>query len=281
MEVSTNSLNTDSEFVESVMAASTATQVNTIVTVADVHNRKRHQSDETSELMDMSTNKKPKTYDTDKSDILDAIHSLGSNLNSRIDSLEGSLADKIKEVVRNEVRQIKLEIDSKLNELTLKVKHLEQKQATDNRKVADELNELRSHVSDAAPDNVVVVKNLPVSDKEQSDSNVTINKVSALIKDGLKLHNVQVVSAERKKTSGSRPGVVIARLADSRQKQNVMKEKTKLKNIKPYERVYIENCLSRSELQTQHSLMTVVKELGKQDSYYVKGSAILKRRGTN
>jgi hypothetical protein len=164
------------------------------------------------------------------------------------------------------VRQIKLEIDSKLNELTLKVKHLEQKQATDNRKVADELNEL---------------KNLPVSDKEQSDSNVTINKVSALIKDGLKLHNVQVVSAERKKTSGSRPGVVIARLADSRQKQNVMKEKTKLKNIKPYERVYIENCLSKSELQTQHSLMTVVKELGKQDSYYVKGSAILKRRGTN
>ena len=66
------------------------------------------------------------------------------------------------------------------------------------------------------------------------------NKVNALFRDGLRLANVSVKDAERKQShNDSKPGVVIATLKNKEEKQQVMREKSKLKDSRRFSKVFI------------------------------------------
>ena len=58
----------------------------------------------------------------------------------------------------------------------------------------------------------IVIKGLAQGKNEGNNEQCLINKVNSLVRDGLKLSNVSVLKAERKNTSDSRPGIIIARL---------------------------------------------------------------------
>lgn len=121
--------------------------------------------------------------------------------------------------------------------------------------------------------------NLRESKSEKIDENCeeVKRKINALIRDGMKIKDVKVKSAVRKKSRNDKPGLVIASLETPKQKQKVMKEKGKLKNSSEYHRVYINNDLPKSEQNTQSSLRTILKELGKERQYTVNGSRITPR----
>lgn len=80
----------------------------------------------------------------------------------------------------------------------------------------------------------VVIRNLP----ERENENVK-NEVNGMIKDGLKLRDLDIESAVRKISSTeTRSGIVIAKLKSKEDKQTIMKNKSKLKDSRKYENVF-------------------------------------------
>lgn len=125
----------------------------------------------------------------------------------------------------------------------------------------------------------VVIKNLTLSQHGRADSDEDTKRVvEAMIRDGLKLTDVKVKHATRKTSRDEKPGVVIATIETHQQKQKLMKEKCKLKNSSKYRNVYIQHELSRSEQNTQTSLITILKEIGKDKDYHVNGSRIVSKK---
>ena len=68
-----------------------------------------------------------------------------------------------------------------------------------------------------------------VDSRETSDSQVTMNKVNSLIRDGLKLKDIKVLKAERKGSYHGKPGVIIASIETAEQKGKLMETKKELK----------------------------------------------------
>ena len=89
----------------------------------------------------------------------------------------------------------------------------------------------------------VVIRNLP----ERHEENIK-SEVNGLIKDGLKLRDIAVESAERKPSAvDSRSGIVIAKLKNKEDKLAVMKNKSKLKDSRRYQNVFVEHDLPKHQ----------------------------------
>ena len=85
---------------------------------------------------------------------------------------------------------------------------------------------------------------------EADDTSLTKSSVEGLIRDGLRLRDAKVIKAVRKvNKSNRRPGVVIATLETTQQKEKVMKDKYKLKTNAKYRDVYIENEKPKDDLK--------------------------------
>ncbi|KAK3082716.1 hypothetical protein FSP39_003390 [Pinctada imbricata] len=85
----------------------------------------------------------------------------------------------------------------------------------------------------------IVIKMLRERDGETNNPDITKGCVEAVIRDGLRLHDVKVVEVDRKK-GGRNPGVVLATIETKKQKDKILKNKSKLKHSSAYSRVYIE-----------------------------------------
>ena len=127
----------------------------------------------------------------------------------------------------------------------------------------------------------IVVKMLPEREREAEDSEITKNCVAALIRDGLRLSDVRVVSAERKKGSGRNPGVVIARVESREQKQKIMKNKSKLRKTRNYDKVYIEDETPRDVRNNEANLRTILREIGCTRDYVVKHGKLQRKFGSD
>ena len=126
----------------------------------------------------------------------------------------------------------------------------------------------------------VVIWNLKRGHNETEGINsIAKNKVVSLVRDGLKLKDVRVTSAERKQSRGDNPGVVIATLESHEQVAKLFEAKKHLKQTNEYRSVYIDPYLTQNELSTQASLRTLLKEIGKSDVYYVHGSKVFPSTG--
>ena len=91
----------------------------------------------------------------------------------------------------------------------------------------------------------VIIRNMPETERERTEPNVTLNRVKSLLRDRLKLHNVNVMSAERKQARGKQKhGIVVVQLESTEQKRDVMKVKGKLKMMTQYKDLFIEDDLS-------------------------------------
>jgi hypothetical protein len=195
--------------------------------------------------------------------LLDAIQSLKGTFDERLCEMEARLTKQITNVFSVEIKKVKEEFQAKVDDLTEKLVKLEKSYAS---------------VTASAPvqKHSIVIKNIKLDEKESTDRNVTVNKAQCLVRDGLKLQNVKVVSAVRKTTRGSMPGIIVAEVESNDQKYDILKAKRMLKGSKNYNNVYIDNDLPADVRNTEASLRTILKELGKEKQYFARGTRLIK-----
>ena len=126
----------------------------------------------------------------------------------------------------------------------------------------------------------IVVKNLKRHVKENNDPRSTVSSVQSLLRDGLKLAKINVTSAVRKDDRDGKPGLIVADIETIEQKHQILKSKKLLKGNKKYPDVYIDNDLPIEVRQTEASLRTLVKEMGKEKKYFVRGTRLIKNTRT-
>ncbi|CAC5356030.1 unnamed protein product [Mytilus coruscus] len=141
----------------------------------------------------------------------------------------------INDRVKGEVAKLKAEITTEVSEYKDKVETLEKSYA--------EIVTSKCDKTVQKQNLKIIVKNLPVEQRKNTDKTFLKSKITALIKDGLKLANVFVKDVVRKQTySGSnKSGIVVIGIENLEQKKLVLKSKKVLMNSSKYSRVYIEN----------------------------------------
>jgi hypothetical protein len=119
----------------------------------------------------------------------------------------------------------------------------------------------------------IVVRNLPESSNENIES-----KLNTLIKEGLKLTDIQVTHVIRKRAfRDTDNGVVVATCKDNEQKRKIMLAKASLQRSKKYERVFIEHDKSREERVNMSNMKTIVNTIGR-DKLSIRGNRIVENQ---
>ena len=107
---------------------------------------------------------------------------------------------------------------------------------------------------------------------------VTVRAVESLFKDGLKISDMNIVSATRQPTGrNGHPGGVTVTLESPKCIGKVFKAKPSLKNNNVYKNVFIENDLSLEARIAKGNLHTLLALSGKDKEYTVKGVKLVKR----
>ena len=175
------------------------------------------------------------------------IMSSEKKLSKRIDALEADLEGKlykrihelITTTVRSEIDELRRVYMSEVEGLKSQIALLEKSYAEAVKANGSFSVSGESKAQFEERKRRIVVRNLPSGPNETSQ--VVLDKVNAMIRDGCKLTDVKVTTAERKATSGKNPGVVIASIETFPQKQTLMKNKFALKRTTKYKNIYIEN----------------------------------------
>lgn len=126
-------------------------------------------------------------------------------------------------------------------------------------------------------DTKIVIKMLVETEAEKTDSQITTNRVSAVIRDGLRLSDVRVVEAKRKDNRGPNPGIVIASVETKEQKEKLMKNKKRLRQTRGYRKVYNEDELSHEARTHKSNMATLLREIGREKDFVFANGKIQKR----
>ena len=175
------------------------------------------------------------------------VRSMFTDMSSRIDRLESGLEQRIsKKVAQLLDKRVNAEVSRIKKDVDAQIESVKDEIAVDIAEIHEKLETINLERPSSQPDisRNIVIRNLPQSSNERIDT-----KVNGLLRDGLKLGNITVGSAERKGTheSSDKPGVVVATLKSSEDKKKVMTNKNKLKNSRQYSGVYINHDQSRDE----------------------------------
>jgi succinyl-CoA synthetase beta subunit len=100
--------------------------------------------------------------------------------------------------------------------------------------------------------------------------------VNKLIKDGLKVKNVQVKKADRKAKGKGKAGVVVVTFSSKEDKKAVMDAKKSLVNSEQYSRVYINHDRDYKDRIQEANLRTIISTFGK-DKLSMKGNRVVKK----
>ncbi|KAK3099650.1 hypothetical protein FSP39_007525 [Pinctada imbricata] len=218
----------------------------------------------------------------------------------RMDSLEKTFA---KNVVENITKLVDCKIDKVRKDVALEIEGVKTTINKVEEKCAQELQRLKMNVKEdikrevecasrsragsyanavstnaAHPINVVI-KNLPEKRGEKDDSSIIKANVEGLIRDGLRLRDVKVTKAVRKGSNpnAKRPGLIVATLETTQQRDKVMEDKHKLKSSSRYNDVFIEHEKTKHDLKTDQNLRTIVKEMGRERDFFVSNGQIKRR----
>ena len=169
----------------------------------------------------------------------------------KIDQKFASVKNDLKGIVNSEIGKVRNEFERKLKGVSDKVNN-----------AAESMSVVCNHGDDSQIKKFnIVIRNLKEHSDEANEngSTHTLHLVNALMRDGLKLKNIKLVKVERKFSRGNSACIVIATLESLEDKQSIMKNKNKLQSHRAFEEVYIDNDLTRSELETQNSLNSLIR----------------------
>ncbi|CAC5388251.1 unnamed protein product [Mytilus coruscus] len=128
----------------------------------------------------------------------------------------------------------------------------------------------------------IVIKNLAVDPRENScDTGAVLKaKVETLIKDGLKLTNVNInkavrqVSLHRDMENTRKPNIIFVEIDNLDNKRAILKAKAVLRNTNKYRDVYIENNIPREKRMLDFNNRTILRAMGKDKEYRTVGGKI-------
>ena len=147
---------------------------------------------------------------------------------SKIDKFQNHMFKRFTEMMNSAVSTVKEALGEEIDELEKRIRNIEEKEVSENRMEIDV-----DQTANSGNNLNLVIRNLP----EKPEENVK-NEVNGLFKDGLRLRELTVESAERKTSaSENRAGIVIAKLKSKEDKVTVMKNKSKLKDSRRYNKV--------------------------------------------
>ena len=163
--------------------------------------------------------------------------------------LEKWISNKVSQILdkrlNTEFNRIKSDVDKQISSFKDSIRA---EVAADIDDINDKLSSLRtegpsSHSHSDLSRNIII-RNLPETSSERIE-----NMVNALFRDGLKLNDITVESAERKgsQEGSDRPGVVVVTLKSKEDKKTVMYVKRRLKDRRQYSKVYIDQDKPRAE----------------------------------
>ena len=202
------------------------------------------------------TGRKPKSGESDNSDILTAIRELDEKFSTKLENLEERIVTGFKLMITNEIETVKAEFKSCLAKLESRVNVMEEKL---NGVTKDDKNRAIS----------VIVRNLPESEGENVN-----NKVKSLIHDGLKLKNINAHKVTRKASyRQNSPGVIVVQCASKQ-------DKAGLRNVAQYKSVYIEHDKSIEQRHFEANMRTLVNTIAK-DKLQVRGPRIVSKQTQN
>ena len=194
------------------------------------------------------------------------------------ETLQKTIDSKVKAVQKDMKKEMSKEI-SKLSEILLRdVEHSSTKVST----LDTNLQQLQETVGDvldqsSARPRVLEdrARNIVIRNLQDSEGENTLNKVNALIKDGLKLREAVCIHAERKQSQvETQCGVIIATCDTNESKREIMRAKSNLRNSRAYERVFIEHDMPVQERNQIANLRRLVSAVGK-DSLRMRGSKVV------
>ncbi|CAC5356274.1 unnamed protein product [Mytilus coruscus] len=250
-----------------------------MTTIADIHTE-NNVSKNTEKVANVGTkrclspdpNSKPANYsqqctinNTDKSDISE-LKSLILGLTGSMNSICEVMTKRMDDFEKNIPRQVAAMIDTKISEEIIKVK---EQFKVDLNAVTDKINKMVTSYANVVKANTdrttydcfasrLVIRNLPETETEN-----VVNKVISVFKDGLRLKDIQVVSAERKKTANKKKhGVVVVKLQSSAEKRKVVEKKRELKQSRNFQDVFIENDIPKAQRLMNNNLRNIVKAIG-------------------
>ncbi|XP_033747017.1 putative uncharacterized protein DDB_G0281733 [Pecten maximus] len=200
------------------------------------------------------------------------IQTMGHQITQRMDQLEKNLEDKVTKKVTQQLAGM---VQTKVKESVKDIKHDMDKEIE---KVKTTVTDLKKSFADAVKtvkvtpvtkdtNNLnIVIKNMPVTELEQSDSGYLVNSVYALFRNGLDLKHVKIKQAERKPvrqndTVKNRPGIVVVTLGSSDQKHDVLSNKRELKNSRDYNKVFIQDESNAETRKHLHNLQILIREM--------------------
>ena len=204
---------------------------------------------------------------------------VSQKLERRIDEMENNFERKITEKLSEKISEM---IDTKLKQ---KIDTVRDEVKTDMTAMQDKIQALEKTMKETNTGktesnnrNKFVIRNLIYDQTEKDNNVVTINKVQGLLKDGLELQDITLKSVHRKETRGPHPGIVIVETNSYDDKSKIMKNKRKLKTVKKYENIYIDNDQSYETRNLQASFRTVLREMGKEKDYKIVGNRLVKKQ---
>ncbi|VDI50688.1 Hypothetical predicted protein [Mytilus galloprovincialis] len=217
------------------------------------------------------------------------VESMGTRLEKRISDMESNMERKltvkfntvITDRVKEEVGKAKKDIQKEMKVIKENIEKLDKTYA--------DIGSTRKE--NITPDNKtisktfkIVVKNLPVDQRENSGNTVLKAKVEALVKDGLKLKDVNIrkvtrmLSQNYSDNTTARPGIVFVELNTIEHKRLILKSKRQLKDNFKYKTVYIENDLPREKRMADFNNRKLLKALGREKDFKTIGGRITKKQ---
>lgn len=218
--------------------------------------------DKDDEIYRLSDSQQCTINNTDKSDISE-LKSLILGLTGTMNSICEVMTKRMDDFEMNIPRQVAAMIDTKISEEISKVK---EQFKVDLNAVTEKVNKMETSYANVVKantdrttyDDSLVIRNLPETETEN-----VVNKVISVFKDGLRLKDIQVVSAERKKTANKKKhGVVVVKLQSSAEKRKVMEKKRELKQSRNFQDVFIENDIPKAQRLMNNNLRNIVKAIG-------------------
>lgn len=194
-----------------------------------------------------------------------SMNSFCQMITQRMDNLEktipNTIASLIDSKISSEMKKVKQQFQKELKTVSDKVENIEKSYANAAKQQPTSDEAIR-----------VIVRNLPESNGEN-----VLNKVNALIKDGLHLKDVKAVSADRKKSyKEGKYGVVIVVFKSLNEKRKVMDKKRNLKDSRNFKDIFIENDLSKSQRILNNNLRNIVNAIG-ENRLEIKGGRVRTR----
>jgi hypothetical protein len=183
------------------------------------------------------------------------IESTAQSHKGEVKKLTGTIADMSQRLL--ELEQSNSNSEQNFTEFEERLDVMEKQVST------NKLAQLPAAVDDDADRKRLVIKRLPEAEGEDENSAVTLTIVNELLHDGLNIHDVKVVSAERKTKSK----VIFVQLESEQQRTQILKKKSDLRNHSKFSRVFIEPILPYNVRKERNNTRTLLNAVGKRKHY--------------